>query len=100
MKVFLLLSRYIKPLEDVDGLLPEHRAFLDRHYAAGHFILSGPLEPRTGGAILAVAATRDEVAAILDEDPFVRDGVSEYDIIEVRLTRNIPALNEVLGGSP
>ncbi|HKU67358.1 MAG TPA: YciI family protein [Candidatus Baltobacteraceae bacterium] len=86
--MFLLLSRYVKPLEEIDRVLPEHREFLDRNYKSGLFILSGPLNPRTGGVILTADASRETIEAVLAEDPFVRAGVSEYDIVEFSVTKH------------
>jgi uncharacterized protein YciI len=80
--MFLLLSSYVKSMAEVDAVVDEHRAFLDRYYATGLFIVSGPQEPRNGGVILTADATRAEIDRVLAEDPFVREGVSEYEIIE------------------
>jgi uncharacterized protein YciI len=96
--MFLLLSRYVKPLDEVDRWLPEHRAFLDRHYAAGHFIVSGPVEPRTGGVIVVADMDRAAVEAMLEEDPFAREGVSEYEIVEFRPTKSSPAVGAFVRG--
>jgi uncharacterized protein YciI len=85
--MFLLLSRYLKPAEEVDRFIPEHRTFLDRYYDSGLFIVSGPKEPRTGGVILTADATREAVEAALAEDPFVREGISEYEIVEFSATK-------------
>lgn len=85
--MFLLLSRYLKPAEEVDRFIPEHRAFLDRYYDSGLFIVSGPKEPRTGGVILTADAPREAVEAALAEDPFVREGISEYEIVEFSATK-------------
>ena len=85
--MFLLLSRYLKPVEEIDRVLPEHREFLDRCYQSGLFIVSGPQEPRVGGVIVTRDATRAEIDAALAEDPFVREGVSEYEIIEFKVTK-------------
>jgi len=85
--MFLLLSRYVKPLEEIDRVLPEHREFLDRYYKSGLFIVSGPLNPRTGGVIVTSDVPRETIDAALAEDPFVREGVSEYEIIEFNATK-------------
>lgn len=85
--MFLLLSRYLKATDEIDRVLPEHRAFLDRYYKSGLFIVSGPQEPRVGGVILTRDATRAEIDAALAEDPFVREGVSEYEIVEFKVTK-------------
>lgn len=94
--MFLLLSRYVKPLEEADRWLPEHREFLDRHYAAGDFVVSGPREPREGGVIVTVDMDRARVEAILAEDPFQREGVSTYEIIAFRSTKAHPALSALV----
>ncbi|MGZ3497282.1 MAG: YciI family protein [Vulcanimicrobiaceae bacterium] len=94
--MFILLSRYVKPLADVDAALEDHRAFLTRMYERGVFLASGPLVPRMGGVILANAASRSEVEAILREDPFTQRGVSEYEILEFTPNRSTPAFAALL----
>lgn len=91
--MFLLLSRYVKPIEEIDRVLPEHRAFLDRYYKTGLFIVSGPQEPRVGGVIVTADAPRSEIDAALAEDPFLREGVSEYEIIEFKVTKRAEWFN-------
>ena len=85
--MFLLLSRYVKPESEVDAHLEAHRAFLDRQYAAGRFIVSGPCVPRIGGVIVTADMSREELDAIMQEDPFAREGVSEYQVIEFTATK-------------
>lgn len=85
--MFVLLSRYLKPLDEVDKVVGEHRAFLEKHYASGDLLISGPQNPRTGGVIVTKKMTRAAVEAMLANDPFVREGVSEYQIIEFMPTR-------------
>ncbi len=80
--MFVILLSYIKPLSEVDRFVGEHREFLERHYASGHFLLSGRKEPRTGGVILSRAETREEIEIIVRNDPFNRERIAEYEIIE------------------
>ena len=94
--MFLLISRYLKPPEEVDRWLPAHREFLDRHYAAGHFLVSGPFVPRDGGVIVTMPMSRNEVEAILAEDPFVRERVSAYEIREMKPTKRHDVLRDFL----
>jgi len=82
----------MKPLTEVERWLPEHRAFLDRHYAEGRFIVSGPLAPRTGGVIVTADMPREAVLALLEEDPFQREGVASYEVIEFRATKTCEEL--------
>ncbi len=80
--MFVILLSYVKPLLEVDRFVEEHRKFLERYYASGHFLLSGRREPRTGGIILAKAGTRAEIENIVLNDPFNREHIAEYEIIE------------------
>lgn len=80
--MFVILLNYIKPISEVDRLVGEHREFLERYYASGHFLLSGRREPRTGGVILAEAETRAEIESIVLNDPFNREQIAEYEIVE------------------
>lgn len=80
--MFVIVLRYKKPLSEVDRFVPEHRAFLEQQYAAGHFLLSGRKEPRDGGVILAQAGTRAEVEHIITLDPFHREALADYEVME------------------
>ncbi len=80
--MFVIMLNYKKPLSDVDRFVGEHRDFLERHYISGHFLLSGRKEPRTGGVILANAETKAEIEQIVRDDPFYREQIAEYEIIE------------------
>ena len=80
--MFVMLLHYLKPLPEVDRFVDEHRTFLERHYAAGDFLLSGRQQPRTGGVIIARAQTREQIEAIVREDPFHREQIARYEIVE------------------
>ena len=80
--MFVVLVNYVKPLAVIDALIPGHVEFLDRHYQDGTFLASGRRVPRTGGVILARAASREALSAVLAEDPFAREGAAEYEILE------------------
>lgn len=80
--MFIANLTYIRPLEEVDALIPAHIAFLDEHYASGTFIASGRKVPRTGGVILIAGSERGAVIDILDKDPFKKAGVAEYELLE------------------
>ena len=46
--MFLIIVDYKKPLEEVERYLAEHWAFLDRYFAQGKLLCTGPQNPRTG----------------------------------------------------
>jgi uncharacterized protein YciI len=57
--------------------LRAHMRFLKAHYTSGHFLVSGRKVPRDGGIILAVGERRDQVEAIVKQDPFVARGLAD-----------------------
>lgn len=85
--MFIVLLHYLQPLTVVERHLAEHRAYLDRHFSAGHFVASGPQVPRIGGAILARGLSRPELDDVLAEDPFYREKVAQYQVIEFEPNR-------------
>lgn len=93
--VFLLMPRYIAPLDAVDALLADHVAWLDEHYAAGRFLASGRQVPRRGGVILADLADRATADDLTATDPFVRGGVATYDVVEFVASKVAPGLERL-----
>ena len=62
--LFVVVLTYIRPLEEVDAAGPAHVAWLRRGYDRGVFLVSGRRVPRTGGVIIAKAASLPEVEAL------------------------------------
>jgi uncharacterized protein YciI len=91
--MFVVLLTYERSLAEIDRTMKEHVAFLEEGYRAGRFIASGRQVPRRGGVILAVAASRDELDAVMQRDPFVRDGLASFEIVEFRTSLHHPALS-------
>lgn len=94
--MFLLLSRYLKLGDERERWVAEHRAYLDGYYASGALIVSGPQEPRVGGVIVTANISRAEVDAFLAGDPFVREGIAAYDVIEFHPVKHTAALADLL----
>lgn len=80
--MFVVLLHYLQPLSAVERHLEDHRAFLNRQYALGHFLASGPQVPRIGGVILAQGLSRPQLDEVLAEDPFYRERLAQYQVIE------------------
>jgi uncharacterized protein YciI len=92
--MFVIELVYKVPLPQIDAMMKAHVAFLDRHYAAGTFLISGRKIPRDGGIIIAVGGSRAQIEAIMAEDPFVASGGAELRIIEFRASqraKDLPA---------
>ena len=85
--MFIIELIYKAPLERIDAQMKAHMAFLNRHYASGHFLVSGRKIPRDGGIILAVGKSREEIEAIAAEDPFCQKGLADFRVIEFRVSQ-------------
>lgn len=96
--MFVVLLNYLRPLAVIDELLPAHVAFLDEQYRTGVFLASGRRVPRTGGVILARAASREELDAVLAQDPFALAGAAAYEVVEFSPTKSTPELACILEG--
>jgi uncharacterized protein YciI len=94
--VFILLPTYQAPIEQIDAMLEQHRAWIDEHCASGRFLLVGRRVPREGGFILAVDGDRAETEGIAATDPFVTSGLASYDVLEVQPTGGVPEVLRTL----
>ena len=94
--MFLVVLTYTEPLALVDRYLPAHRAFLERGYEAGVFLLSGRREPREGGVILANSPSEEALRALLATDPFQVHGVAAYTLVRFTPTMAAAPLQSLL----
>jgi uncharacterized protein YciI len=82
MKHFLVEITYTAPIEKIEAVLPDHRAFLQTGYDRGWLLMSGPLNPRTGGIIIARAPSLDEIRSFFQEDPYAMNHVATHRFAE------------------
>ena len=67
--------------------MAEHVVLLRKYYASGNYLVSGRKIPRDGGIILAVGKSRQQIEAIVEEDPFFAHGLADFRIIEFRASQ-------------
>ena len=94
--MFIINLTYIEPLEVVEKHLQEHINFLNHYYAEGLFIASGRKNPRTGGIILMQGMNKEVVQEIIRQDPFYKNKIAQYDIIEFEVSKYCPELKTLL----
>ena len=78
MKHFLLEGQHLAPFAEMQHLVEDHHAFLDRGYEDGVFLFSGPHVPPEGGFLAARAESLEALSAYLAEEPFVKAGVMRF----------------------
>ena len=85
--MFVIELSYKADLAEIDAHMVAHVVFLNKHYAAGHFLVSGRKIPRDGGIILAVGKSRQQIQTIIEEDPFFQRGLADFRIVEFRASQ-------------
>jgi uncharacterized protein YciI len=95
MGMFLAVLRYKVPIEVVEKHVQAHRDYLGKWYERNKLIVSGPMVPRVGGVILFNADSREEVEAIIKEDPFYIEGVADYEMTEFLPVKSDPRFREL-----
>jgi uncharacterized protein YciI len=85
--MFVIELIYKADLAQIDARMAAHVRYLQKYYAAGHFLVSGRKIPRDGGVILAVGDSRQQIEAIAAEDPFHVHGLADFRIVEFRASQ-------------
>lgn len=80
--MYVLILHYKKPLAEIDAHLEAHRAYLSGFYAQDKLLASGPQIPRNGGIVLGEFDSEDELKSFINNDPFTKAGVGEYQAIQ------------------
>ncbi|GHN01683.1 hypothetical protein WSM22_31720 [Cytophagales bacterium WSM2-2] len=94
--MFIIDLHYIESLEKIDAHMTEHVKFLNKYYKLNVFVTSGRKVPRTGGIILALTSSKEEVDRIMAEDPFCIHHLAEYKVTEFRTSQSHPDLKKLL----
>jgi uncharacterized protein YciI len=85
--MFVIELIYKADLGEIDAHMAAHVKFLKKYYASGHFLVSGRKIPRDGGIILALGESREEIEAIIKEDPFHEHRLADFRVIEFRASQ-------------
>jgi len=78
--LYAVILTYIRPTEEVHSHLDTHRDWLVEYSKQGNIIVAGPLEDRTGGALLACCKDRAELDNILAKDSFHVHRLVSYEV--------------------
>lgn len=94
--MFIIQLRYKTPLSEVNKYLSAHREFLDYHYKQGLLIASGPMNPKTGGIIIAASTDKAALEAIFAQDPFNLAEIADYQFTEFTPIKHCDALKDII----
>jgi len=86
--MFIVELTYTADLSEIDAAMRAHMVFLDKHYAAGTFVMSGRKVPRDGGIILALGESREQIEEIMRQDPFCSRGLATFRVTQFRVSQH------------
>ncbi|MDP2700218.1 YciI family protein [Thalassospira sp.] len=96
--MFVVLLEFSDNRDQAGQFMDGHNAWLKRGFDDGVFVLSGSLQPRTGGAIIAHNTALSDLRNRVNEDPFVAEKIVMADIIEITPARTDARLDFLLDG--
>jgi uncharacterized protein YciI len=76
--VYLMISKYLVPLDEVDRARADHLAFLDGLTARGLLVTAGRQDPPAGGVVLLNVDDEAEARELMKDDPYEANGLAEY----------------------
>jgi uncharacterized protein YciI len=98
MKHFIVEINYKIPAEQMAEIVVEHRQFLQTGYDRGLLLCSGPRVPRTGGMVVARAASLEEIQRFFADDPYHLHDVAEHHFVEFEPVKRQAFLEDWVAG--
>jgi uncharacterized protein YciI len=89
--VFVSVLTYHREIDREGPLFLSHKAFVQEHIAASRLLCSGPRTGAPGGVIVAYGDDEAQVRELLEQDPFVIDGVATYELVGFKVGLADPA---------
>lgn len=78
--LFSIKLTYVRPVEEINAHLDDHKRWLVKYIKAGNILFAGPLLQGHGGYIVGYADQLAEIQAMLAEDPFELHQLASFDI--------------------
>ncbi len=74
-----------------------HKEWIKRGFDGGIFLMTGSLQPKLGGVVLAHNTSLADLESRVADDPFVAENVVKPEILEVTPSRVNDQLTTLLG---
>ena len=94
--MFVVLLKFSDNKSKAGQFMDGHNEWLQRGFDDGVFLLSGSLQPKLGGAILAQASSLEDLQSRVRDDPFVAEGVVAAEVMEITPSKADPRLSFLL----
>jgi len=84
--LYVAVSDYHVPLDQIDAHLEEHRSWILAEYVSGRVLASGRRTPPVGGVLIFRADSQEDAETFASMDPFVARGFLSYRVVGFNAT--------------
>lgn len=95
--MFVVLLRFSDNKGQAGQFMDGHKAWIERGFDDGVFLVAGSLQPGLGGAIVAQGTSLADLESRMADDPFVAENVVRAEIHEITPSRADARLDFLLG---
>ncbi|MBX2805947.1 MAG: hypothetical protein KTR19_08250 [Hyphomicrobiales bacterium] len=81
--MFIILLKFSANKSAAGQYMDSHNAWIKKGFEDGVFLLTGTIQPKQGGGVIAHGVTRGELQERVNADPFVAKDVVAAEIIEI-----------------
>lgn len=81
-RMFVIDTHYIVDPAKAGPHKESHKKWVEKYTANGTFLYAGPKDDKNGGVIIIDGSDRSQVAKIMAEDSFVKEGIVSLKITE------------------
>ncbi len=94
--MFIVLLKFSGNKGQAGQFMDGHKAWIERGFDDGVFLLAGGLQPGLGGGIVAHNTSLPDLQGRLNDDPFVAENVVSAEILEIAPSRTDERLEFLL----
>ena len=95
--MFIVLLKFAANKGRAAAFMEGHKAWIERGFDDGIFLLTGSLRPGLGGAVVAHNTSLSDLQRRVNDDPFVMECVVDAEILDIATSRADERLASVLG---
>ncbi len=81
--MFVVLLRFSDNKAQAGKFMDGHKEWIQRGFNDGVFLLSGSIQPSSGGAVLAHNTSLANLQSRVNDDPFVAENIVRAEILEI-----------------
>ena len=94
--MFVVLLKFSDNKGNAGQFMDGHKAWIQRGFDDGVFLLVGSLQPNAGGGIVAHGTSLQDLQTRVNDDPFVAENVVSAEILELTPSKADERLNFLL----